>query len=72
MAGWILRVFKGRGRQLLVPLLKQLIIPRLEYCSIIWSPGAQVQISSLKTVQRTTQAKYIMREDHPTTGIDLS
>ena len=31
MAAWIIRVFKSRFQILLVPLLEQLIIPRVEY-----------------------------------------
>ena len=52
MAGWILRIFKSRDIFLLKTLLKQLILPRIEYCCVLWSPTLQSQISQLESVQR--------------------
>jgi hypothetical protein len=57
MAGWILRVFKGRSQSLLQPLLKQLVIPRMEYCSVLWSPHSQVLINRLESVQKNFTSK---------------
>jgi len=64
MAGWILRVFRGRSRDLLVPLLKQLIIPRVEYCSILWSPSSQMLIQRLESVQKNFTSKILFGGDN--------
>ena len=41
MAGWALRTFRGRGRHLMLTVLRTLIQPRLDYCSQFWSPRDQ-------------------------------
>ena len=65
MAGWILRVFRGRSRNLLLPLLKRLIIPRVEYCSIIWSPRSRVLCSRIESVQKNFTSKIDFGERRP-------
>ena len=53
MAGWALRTFRRRGRQLMLTLLRSLIQPRLDYCSQLWSPSRdQHSINRLEAVQR--------------------
>ena len=52
MAGWALRTFRGRGRYLLLTILRSLIQPRLDYCSQLWSPRDQSSINRLEAVQR--------------------
>ena len=52
MAGWVLRTFRSRGRDLMLTLLRSLIQPRLDYCSQLWSPRDQASINKLETVQR--------------------
>ena len=52
MAGWALRTFRGRGRYLMVTVLRSLIQPRLDYCSQLWSPRDQKSINLLESVQR--------------------
>ena len=39
MAGWALRTFRRRGRQLMLTILRSLIQPRLDYCSQLVSQG---------------------------------
>ena len=52
MAGWALRTFRGRGKWLMLTLLRSLIQPRLDYCSQLWSPRDQLSINRLERVQR--------------------
>ena len=52
MAGWILRVFTSRALFLMKILLKQLVLPRIEYCCVLWSPRTQDLIQQLESVQR--------------------
>ena len=57
MAGWALRTFRGRGRQLMLTLLRSLVQPRLDYCSQLWSPRDQASINRLEDVQRQFLSK---------------
>ena len=52
MAGWSLRIFRSRGRLLMLTILKTLIQPRLDYCSQLWSPRDQCSINRIEQVQR--------------------
>ena len=52
MAGWALRTFRGRGKWLMLTVLRSLMQPRLDYCSQLWSPRDQKSINMLETVQR--------------------
>ena len=66
MAGYILRTFKTRKKDTMRRLLKTLIIPLIEYGSIIWSPGDQGQVEALESVQRnfTSKISCYMEFDH--------
>ena len=64
MAGWILRVFTSRAPYLMKTLLKQLVLPRIEYCCVIWCPSSQELIRQLESVQRYfTKKIYFSEED---------
>ena len=52
MAGWALRTFRGRGRHLMLTVLRTLIQPRLDYCSQLWSPRDQYSINLLEAIQK--------------------
>ena len=52
MAGWALRTFRGRGRQLMLTVLRTLFQPRLDYCSQLWSPRDQYSINLLESTQK--------------------
>ena len=52
MAGWALRTFRRRGRQLMLTVLRSLVQPRLDYCSQLWSPRDQNNINRLEAVQK--------------------
>ena len=50
--GWGLRTFWGRGRRVMLTLLKSLVQPKLDYCSQLWSPSDQSSIKKLELVQK--------------------
>ena len=49
---WILRTFRTRNKNVMKTLLKSLIIPKIEYASIIWSPNNQKEIKIIENIQR--------------------
>ena len=51
LVGWGLRTFQGRGRSVMMTLLKSLVQPKLDYCSQLWSPSDQGSINKLEAVQ---------------------
>ena len=63
MAGWILRVFVSRSPFLMKTLLKQLVLPRIEYCCVLWSPCSQDLIQQLESVQRFFTKRICFNED---------
>ena len=52
MAGWVLRTFRGRSIAVMLTVLKSLIQPRLDYCSVLWSARDQSAINRLERVQK--------------------
>ena len=52
VASWVLGVFKGRSKLLMLQLYKSLIRCRAEYCSPLWSPTKITDIQLIETVQR--------------------
>ena len=52
MASWVLRTFRGRGKILMLTVLRSLIQSRLDYCSQLWSPRDQSSINRIESVQR--------------------
>ncbi len=57
LIGWILRVFHTRDSFALLLLYKSLVLPHLEYCSILTSPYKVKDISLLEGVQRSLTSK---------------
>jgi hypothetical protein len=55
--GWILRCFKSRRSDIILQLIKSFIIPKLEYCSPLWSPYKIKDIIKLESVLRTMTSK---------------
>ena len=53
LVGWGLRTFRGRGRRVMITLLKSLVQPKLDYCSQLWSPTDQGSVNKLEAVQHT-------------------
>ena len=62
MAGWALRTFRGRGRCLMLTILRSLIQPHLDYCSQLWSPRDQWSIKRLEAVQKNFLSQIRDRE----------
>jgi len=58
IGGWCLRTFKKRTTEVMLTLLKQLVVPQLEYASVIWSPTDQRSINKLESVQRMFTSKF--------------
>jgi hypothetical protein len=52
MAGWVLRMFKTRERQVMLTLYKQLVLSQLEYCCPVWAPTNAASIMAIEAVQR--------------------
>ena len=57
MSGWVLRTFRGRGKFLMLTLLRSIIQPRLDLCSQLWSPRDQRSINDLEAVQKSFISK---------------
>ena len=57
MSGWLLRTFKTRDPEHLLPLWKTLVIPKLEYQCQVWSPNYTKDIVLLEQVQRVFTRK---------------
>ena len=51
LVGWGLRTFWGRGKRVMLTILKSLVQPKLDYCSQLWSPADQTSINKLESVQ---------------------
>ena len=51
LTSWILRCFKSRDKLVMLTLWKSLVLPTIEYCSILWSPSKLYQIQSLEQLQ---------------------
>ena len=52
LVGWGLRTFSGRGRSIVLTILKSLVQPKLDYCSQLWSPSDQGSINKIESIQR--------------------
>ena len=52
LISWILRTFYSRSLNCMITLYKSLVIPILEYCSVLWSPNAVGLIQRLEDIQK--------------------
>ena len=52
LAGWALRSFRRRSKQLMLTIWKSMVQPKLDYCSVLWSPSDQASIARLESVAR--------------------
>ena len=50
-SSWILRTFQVRERLPLLTLWKSLVLPIIEYCSVIWSPLKKGHIQGIEAIQ---------------------
>ena len=53
LTSWILRTFSSRSFNCMITLYKSLVIPILEYCSVLWSPTAVGLIQRLEDIQKS-------------------
>ena len=53
ISSWILRTFSSRSLTCMITLYKCLVIPILEYCSVLWSPNAICLIQRLEEIQKS-------------------
>ena len=51
ISSWVLRTFKTRQEKPMLLLFKMVILPVLEYCSVLWSPQDVGSIQKLESVQ---------------------
>ena len=51
ISSWVLRTFKTRQEKPMLLLFKMMILPVLEYCSVLWSPKDVGSIQKLESVQ---------------------
>jgi hypothetical protein len=56
-AGWTLRTFKSRTREVVLLLYKTYVRPRLEYGCALWSPHLIKDITSIEAVQRSVTSR---------------
>ena len=52
VSAWILRTFRTRNKEVMKTLLKSLIIPKIEYASVVWSLTMQKNINLIDNIQR--------------------
>ena len=52
LSSWILRSFKSQSKHVMLQLWKSLVIPRLDYCSQLWSPHQVNLINKLEDLQK--------------------
>ena len=53
LISWILRTFSSRSPTTMITLYKSLVIPIVEYCSVLWSPSAVSLIQRLEEIQKS-------------------
>lgn len=52
LIAWTLRTFNTRNKVVMLTLLKSLILPRIDYCSQLYSPFLQQEWNKLESIQR--------------------
>ena len=63
LAGWALRSFRRRSKQLMLTIWKSMVQPKLDYCSVLWSPSDQASIARLESVARHFTSKVAGLEE---------
>ena len=57
IAGWTMRTFKSRTKEVVLLLYKTYVRPRLEYACALWSPYLIKDIVAIEAVQRSVTAR---------------
>ena len=63
LAGWALRSFSRRSKQVMLIIWKTMVQPKLDYCSVLWSPSDQASIVRLESVSRHFTAQVAGMEE---------
>ena len=58
LAGWALRTFRSRNKELMLTLLKPLIVHQLEYACVNWSSFDANHVKLLEGVQRRFTSRF--------------
>ena len=53
LISWILRTFSSRSFKCMITLYKSLVVPIIEYCSVLWSPNTVCLIQRLEEIQKS-------------------
>ena len=64
LIAWIFRTFKTRNHSAMTTLYKVLIIPVLEYCSVLWCPTSPGLIQMLEAIQWSFLRKFANGNDY--------
>ena len=59
VSSWVLRTFLSRDRYVIKVLLQSLVVPKVEYASVVWSPFDNTNIQMLENVQRKFTSKIL-------------
>ena len=59
-----MRTFKSRSIETVMTLYKSLVLPHLDYCSVLISPYKITEIMILESVQRSMTAKITVLKDY--------
>ena len=51
LSSWILRTFISREQIVMITLWKSLVLPKLDYCSQLWSPNTPGMIQKIEEIQ---------------------
>ena len=52
LVGWVMRTFRTRNKTIMLVLWNSMVQSRLDYCSQLWSPSLQSEITKIEDVQR--------------------
>ena len=63
LSGYILRTFMTRSASLLMQLFKAIVLPIMEYGSVIWHPSKLMDIRAIESIQRNFTAKIFGLDD---------
>ena len=61
-----MRSFRRRSKHVMLTIWKTMVQPKLDYCSVLWSPDDQASIARLESVSRhfTSQVQGMAEQDY--------
>ena len=57
IGGYIMRTFLSRKPEIMITLLKSLVLPIIDYSSVVWNPHTFQDIATIESVQRNYTSK---------------